>query len=605
MNDPNQPTATAPAGATTGVTTGVTTGETPRDWWKSAVVYQIYPRSFADSDGDGAGDLRGIIGRLDYLQRLGVDVVWLSPIYRSPMDDNGYDISDYQDVDPLFGTLAQLDELVAGAHQRGMKVVMDLVVNHTSSAHAWFEESRSSRDNPKRDWYWWRPPRPGHTGGEPGAEPTNWGSVFSGPGWTWDPVTEEYYLHIFAASQPDLNWENPEVREAVYTMMRWWLDRGIDGFRMDVINHISKNVVPGTPGLLDAEVSTEPGASPYGNQSPHVLNGPRIHEFLREMHREVFEGRPSGLINIGEMPGTSVDHARLYTDPSRGELDMIFQFEHVDLDSGPRGKWDLVPLTLPRVKESLGRWQAGLADVGWNSLYLGNHDQPRSVSRFGSDDPAHRVRSAKALATVLHLHRGTPYVYQGDELGMTNTVFEGVDDFRDIESLNHYRSAVAAGESHEHVMAALRYKSRDNARTPMQWDDSPHAGFTDGEPWLAVNPNHAEINAAAQVGDPRSVFSHYQRLIALRHDEPAVVHGSFGMLLPDDEQVYAFTREHEGTRLLVVANLSSDDAVKPDLTGAGEWSEAELVLADEPGSTATVDVPLGPWEARVYRMAEG
>ena len=356
--------------------TMTTTQETPRDWWKSAVVYQIYPRSFADSNGDGIGDLRGIIGKLDYLHRLGVDVVWLSPIYRSPMDDNGYDISDYQDVDPIFGTLEDLDELIAAVHERGMKLVMDLVVNHTSSAHAWFQESRSSKDNPKRDWYWWRPPRPGHTPGEPGAEPTNWGSVFSGPAWTYDETTGEYYLHIFAPSQPDLNWENPEVRQAVYAMMRWWLDRGVDGFRMDVINHISKVTVPEPPGLLDAEVSTAPGASPYGNQGPYVLNGPRMHEFLQEMHREVFAGRPPGLITIGEMPGTSVEHARLYTDPSRQELDMIFQFEHVDLDSGPHGKWDLVPLTLPMLKESLGRWQAELADVGWNSLYR----QPRPAA---------------------------------------------------------------------------------------------------------------------------------------------------------------------------------------------------------------------------------
>ena len=302
------------------------------------------------------------------------------------------------------------------------------------------------------------------------------------------------------------------------------------------------------------------------------------------------------------MPGSAVEQARLYTDPARKELDMIFQFEHVDLDSGPKGKWDLVPLTVPRIKASLGRWQEGLADVGWNSLYLGNHDQPRSVSRFGSDDPAHRVRSAKALATVLHLHRGTPYVYQGDELGMTNTVFDSVDDFRDIESLNHYRSAVEAGESHDEVMAALRYKSRDNARTPMQWDDSPHAGFTESDPWLPANPNHTEINAAAQVDDPDSVFSHYQRLIALRHDEPAVVHGSFHMLLPDDEQVYAFTRAHAGTELLVVANLSSDDRIKPDLTEAGDWSGAELVLGNVAGSAAS-DVPLGPWEARIYRRS--
>ena len=576
-----------------------------RDWWKSAVVYQIYPRSFADSDGDGVGDLGGIISRLDHLERLGVDVVWLSPIYRSPMDDNGYDISDYQDVDPLFGTLEQLDELISAVHRRGMRLVMDLVVNHTSSEHAWFQESRSSKDDPKRDWYWWRPPRPGHAGGEPGAEPTNWGSVFSGPGWEYDEATGEYYLHIFAPSQPDLNWENPEVREAVYAMMRWWLDRGVDGFRMDVINHISKRVVPGSPGLPEGEVSTAPGASPYGNQSPFVLNGPRIHEFLQEMHREVFADRPAGLIAIGEMPGTSVDHARLYTDPARRELDMIFQFEHVDLDSGPHGKWDLVPLTLPRIKESLGRWQNGLADVGWNSLYLSNHDQPRSVSRFGSDDPAHRVRSAKALATVLHLHRGTPYIYQGEELGMTNTVFSGVDDFRDLESVNHYRAATEAGQQHDEVMAALRYKSRDNARTPMQWDDSPHAGFTDGDPWIPANPNHTEINAAAQVDDPDSVFHHYRRLIALRQEEPVVVHGRFRMLLPEDEQVYAFTRSHEGTELLVVANLSSDDGVKPDLTAAGDWSDAELLLTNVPGSSAGAEAPLGPWEARIHRMVRG
>ncbi len=580
--------------------TMTTTQETPRDWWKSAVVYQIYPRSFADSDGDGIGDLRGIIGRHDYLQRLGVDVVWLSPVYRSPMDDNGYDISDYQDVDPMFGTLEELDELIAAVHERGLKLVMDLVVNHTSSAHAWFQESRSSKDNPKRDWYWWRPPRPGHTPGEPGAEPTNWGSVFSGPAWTYDETTGEYYLHIFAPSQPDLNWENPEVRQAVYAMMRWWLDRGVDGFRMDVINHISKVTVPEPPGLLDAEVSTAPGASPYGNQGPYVLNGPRMHEFLQEMHREVFAGRPPGLITIGEMPGTSVEHARLYTDPSRQELDMIFQFEHVDLDSGPHGQWDLVPLTLPMLKESLGRWQAGLADVGWNSLYLGNHDQPRCVSRFGSDDPAHRVMSAKALATVLHLHRGTPYVYQGDELGMTNTVFDGVDDFRDLESINHYRAAVEAGQDPAAVMAALRYKSRDNARTPMQWDDSPQAGFTTGEPWLAVNPNFKEINAAAQVDDPDSVFAHFQRLIRLRHEEPAVVHGDFTMLLPEHEELYVFTRSFEGTELLVVGNLSSVDGVV--LPGDwSSWADAELVLANVPGSSAPVDAPLLPWEARVYR----
>ncbi|MFN8196648.1 MAG: alpha-glucosidase [Nocardioidaceae bacterium] len=574
--------------------------EVPRDWWKSAVFYQIYPRSFADSDGDGVGDLGGILAHLDHLVALGIDAVWLSPVYASPMDDNGYDISDYQDVDPLFGTLAQLDELVAGLHERGIRLVMDLVVNHTSSAHAWFQESRSSRDNPKRDWFWWRPPRPGHRGGEPGAEPTNWTSAFSGPAWTWDPQTEEYYLHTFAASQPELNWENPEVRQAVFAMMRWWLDRGVDGFRMDVINLISKTVVPGSPGLAEGV----PIGDGFGDQSAQVLNGPRIHEFLQEMHREVFAGRPPGLVTVGEMPGSTVEQARLYTDPARAELDMIFQFEHVDLDSGPLGKWDVVPLTLPRLKESLGRWQEGLAEVGWNSLYLGNHDQPRSVSRFGSDDPVHRVRSAKALATVLHLHRGTPYVFQGDELGMTNAPFASADDFRDVESVNHYRAAVALGVPPEQVLAALRRKSRDNARTPMQWDASEHAGFTTGEPWLPVNPNHVEINAAAQLADPDSVLHHYRRLSDLRHTEPVVAHGSFRMLLREHEQVYAFVRELDGTALLVEANLSGTDGVRPDLSELPDhelWADAEPVLAcsPTPGAPGT---PLGAWDARVHLL---
>ena len=561
------------------------TGCLSSDWWKSAVVYQIYPRSFADGDGDGVGDLAGIEGRLDYLQRLGVDVLWLSPVYRSPMDDNGYDISDYQDVDPLFGSLAELDSLLAAAHARGLKVVMDLVVNHTSDEHAWFAESRSSTDNPRRDWYWWRPPRPGHVGGEPGAEPTNWISVFSGSTWEWDETTGAYYLHLFSPKQPDLNWEHPEVREAVYAMMRWWLDRGVDGFRMDVINLISKR------DLEDAE---------GGNASPAVLNGPRIHEFLQEMHREVFAGRPPGLLNVGEMPGTTVEQAVLYTDPARAELDMIFQFEHVDLDSGPGGKWDLLPLTLVALKASLGRWQAGLADVGWNSLYWGNHDQPRAVSRFGNDAPHHRVRSAKALATVLHLHRGTPYIYQGEELGMTNSEFAGIEDFRDLEALNHHRDAVARGEDPEKVLAALRYKGRDNARAPMHWDASTHAGFTTGEPWLAVNPNHVEINAADQVDDPESVFTHHQRLISLRHDEPTVVHGDFTMLLPEHEQLYVFTRAYAGTQLLVVANLSDDDGVVADVPGG--WAGAELVLANGPVEPGDALV-LGAWEARIYRRS--
>ncbi len=516
------------------------------EWWKSAVVYQVYPRTFADADGDGIGDLPGVRSRLDHLERLGVDVVWLSPVYRSPMDDNGYDISDYFDVDPQFGTLDDLDGLVADLHARGMKLVMDLVVNHTSSAHAWFQEARSSRDSPKRDWYWWRPPRAGHDGGMPGAEPTNWGSAFSGPAWTWDAETGEYYLHLFAPSQPDLNWENPEVREAVYSMMRWWLDRGVDGFRMDVINHISK------AEIVDGEIGGNP---PYGDAGPYVLNGPRVHEHLQEMHREVFAGR-SGLVTIGETPATSVDQARLYTDPSRHEVDMVFQFEHVDLDSGPGGKWDVVPMTVLDLKKSLGRWQEGLADVGWNSLYLGNHDQPRCLSRYGDDSPEHRVASAKALATTLHLHRGTPFVYQGDELGMTNAPLATHDDLRDIESINAHRDLLAAGATSEEAMATIRKKSRDHARTPVPWDD-----------------------ADAQYDDPDSVFHHYRRLVELRHREPVVVHGDFTMLHPDHAQVYAYARRLDGAELVVTANLSST-AAEVDGETFGPWESRVLLDGD-------------------------
>jgi oligo-1,6-glucosidase len=558
-------------------------------WWKTAVVYQIYPRSFADSDGDGIGDLRGIAARLDHLGALGVDVVWLSPVYPSPQDDAGYDISDYEDIDPTFGTLADFDALLAALHERGMKLVMDLVVNHTSDEHPWFVESRASRDSPKRDWYWWRPAREGMAAGTPGAEPTNWGSAFSGPAWDLDTATGEYYLHLFSPKQPDLNWENPDVREAVYAMMRRWLDRGVDGFRMDVINLISKD-----PALHDGTVL--PG-SPYAPALPHVNCGPRIHEFLAEMHREVFAGREDRLLTVGEMPGVTVEEAKLFTDPERAELDMVFQFEHVDLDHGPT-KWDVHPLRLIDLKVSFGRWQAGLAEEGWNSLYWNNHDQPRVVSRFGDDGPW-RERSAKMLGTVLHLHRGTPYVYQGEELGMTNAPFAGIDDFRDIESLNHYAEAIAAGAEPDELLAALRKASRDNARTPMQWDASPNAGFTTGSPWIAVNPNFTEINAAAAADDPDSVLHHYRRLIELRHTEPAVVHGDFTMRMPDDERVYAFTRRHGDVELFVLGNFSGAPADAPE---AVEWADDELLLGNcpAPGSPAEHGT-LQPWEARVYR----
>jgi oligo-1,6-glucosidase len=559
------------------------------DWWKSAVVYQVYPRSFMDSDGDGVGDIPGITSRLGYLQQLGVDVLWLSPVYASPMDDNGYDISDYQAVDPLFGSLADLDELIERAHALGMRLVMDLVVNHTSDEHPWFLESRDP-SSPKRDWYWWRPPREGVAPGTHGAEPTNWESVFSGSAWEYDERSGEYYLHLFSRKQPDLNWENPQVRQAIYAMMRWWIDRGVDGFRMDVINLISKN-----PDLPDG-VPTE--GRPYAPSAEHVMNGPRLNEFLHEMNREVGLSRDR-LLTVGEMPGSTLELAREVTDPARQELDMVFTFEHVGLDEQPGlGKWALAELPLPVLKQNLARWQEGLAEVGWNSLYWDNHDQPRAVSRFGDDSPQHRVASAKTLATVLHLHKGTPYVYQGEELGMTNSYYTDIDQYRDIEALSYHRDALRMGVPVEKVLESLAAKGRDNARTPMQWDDSDHAGFTTGTPWLPANPNKDTINAAAATADPGSVFHHYRRLVELRHRHPVVVHGRFELLLPDHPQLWVLTRTLDEDTVVVVANCSSEPAtvapgVVPDLEGA------RLLLATHEPAAGW---DLGPWESRVYEL---
>jgi len=564
----------------------------PADWWKPAVVYQIYPRSFADSNGDGIGDIPGITARLDHLEQLGVDVVWLSPVYASPMDDNGYDISDYRSVDPTFGTLEDLEELFDACHRRGIKVVMDLVVNHTSDEHPWFIESRDPA-SPKRDWFWWRPAREGLEPGTDGAEPNNWESTFSGSAWEYDGRSGEYYLHLFSRKQPDLNWENPEVRAAVHDLMRWWVDRGVDGFRMDVINVISKD-----PALPDGEARE---GSRFASAERSVANGPRLHEFLQEMNREVGLSERQ-LLTVGEMPGSTIEVAREATDPANDELNMVFTFEHVWLDQEPGGgKWALAELPLPVLKGNLDRWQRGLAETGWNSLYWDNHDQPRAVSRFGDDSPEHRVSSAKTLATVLHLHRGTPYVYQGEELGMTNAGFTDIADYRDIEALNYHRDAVARGVQSQSVLESLAAKGRDNARTPMQWDDSEHAGFTAGEPWLPANPNKAEINAAAALADPDSVFHHYRRLIALRHEHPVVVDGRFELLLPDDPQVWAFTRTLDGEVWLVLANFSSAGATVgasavPDLAGS------EVVLATHPDRTG---LDLLPWESRIHLLRDG
>ncbi|MFO7691182.1 MAG: alpha-glucosidase [Cryobacterium sp.] len=557
-------------------------------WWTRAVVYQVYPRSFADSDGDGIGDLDGIRSRLDHLADLGVDAIWLSPVYPSPQHDNGYDITDYQNIDPVFGSLAEFDALLAAAHERGIKIVMDLVVNHTSDEHDWFAESRSSLDNPKRDWYWWR------EAPADGTPPNAWRSAFSGPAWTLDPATNQYYLHLFARQQPDLNWENPEVREAVYDMMNWWLDRGVDGFRMDVINLIAKRLdaIDGVDGVVDV---------------PAFSMGPQIHEYLQEMHRAVFAERTGELLTVGEMPGVSVADAALFTDPARAEVDMIFQFEHVSLDQGA-GKFDPLPRNLPALKANLARWQHGLAATGWNSLYLNNHDQPRLVSRFGNDTEF-RYESATLWALVLHLHRGTPFIYQGEEIGMTNVRFDRIEQYRDIESLNHYREAVEHfDQSPATVLAGVHQMGRDNARTPMQWNDSAHAGFTTGTPWIEANPNFGSINVAADAAAESSVFRFYQRLIALRHASSTVALGDFTLLAAEHPALYAFTRTHGDDTLLVLANASDaaldwKNAGLPEAVTAAV-PEAELLLGNRitASGTPSSETALTPWEARLYRL---
>ncbi len=562
-------------------------------WWRSAVVYQIYPRSFADSDGDGIGDLRGVLSHLDHLEALGVDVLWLSPVFASPQDDNGYDISDYYAVDPLFGTLADVDELIAGLHARGMKLVMDLVVNHTSDEHAWFTESRDPASD-KRDWYWWRPAREGFEPGSEGAEPTNWGSFFGGSAWQFDEASGQYYLHLFSRKQPDLNWENPDVRAAVYAMMNWWVDRGVDGFRMDVINLISK-----TLPLADGELT--PGF-PYSQEITRVANGPRLTEFLEEMNVAVGITERQ-LFTVGEMLASTPAHAREYTSQFHPRLGMVFTFEHMSLDQEPgANKFALKKLHLPDLKRNLALWQDGLADEGWNSLYWENHDQPRVISRFGDDSPRHRVACAKAWATVLHLHRGTPYVYQGEEIGMINAGFSTIEQYADIEAKGWHAMATAAGTPLEAILAGLGVKGRDNARTPMPWSAGPGGGFTTGTPWLPLNADAEVINVDAAVAEPDGVWQHYRELIRLRHELEVVRKGRFELLLPDDEKLWVFTRSLAEEVLLVVANMTSELAGLPmaELPGL---EDAEVVLG---ASAASSDVQtLQPWEARVYRLASG
>lgn len=555
-----------------------------RAFWKEAVVYQIYPRSFKDSDGDGIGDLQGIISKLDYLKELGVDVIWLSPVYKSPNDDNGYDISDYQAIMDEFGTLADWEQLLAGLHERGMKLIMDLVVNHTSDEHPWFIASRASKDSPYRNYYWWRP-------GRDGREPNNWSSVFGGSAWGHSEETGEYYLHLFSRRQPDLNWENPELRDEIYRMMKWWLDKGIDGFRMDVINFISK--VPELPHA---------GHEQYAWGGDYFMNGPRIHEFLQEMNEKVLSRYD--IMTVGEMPGATTDQAALYTDEDRRELNMVFTFEHMDIDSGWGGKWDVQPWRLTDLKKVLNRWQIGLQGKGWNSLYMSNHDQPRMVSRFGSET-AHRVVSAKMLATLLHTMQGTPYIYQGEEIGMTNVRFASIDEYRDIETLNMYRERVTQwGQEPAQVMASIYAKGRDNARTPFQWDDSANAGFTSGTPWLGVNPNYREINAEQARNDPDSVFHYYRKLLKLRKKYPIMPYGEFISLLDEHEQIYAYLRRLGEEHWLVFMNFYDGQAEfnMPPHIG---YNRHELIISNyEVDSYQAIDrVLLRPYEARVYRLS--
>ncbi len=559
-----------------------------KTWWKESVVYQIYPRSFYDSNGDGVGDLRGIIQKLDYLKELGVDVVWLSPVYKSPNDDNGYDISNYQDIMTEFGTLADWEELLSEMHKRGIKLVMDLVVNHTSDEHPWFQEARKSKDNPYRDYYIWRPPRDGH-------EPNNWVSYFSGSAWQYDETTGEYYLHLFTKKQPDLNWENPRVREEVYKMMEWWLQKGIDGFRMDVINLISK-----VPGLPDAPVTS---SDRYQWGCKYFVNGPRLMEFLTEMKQRVLS--KYDILTVGETPSVTTQDAIMIANEETGALTMVFQFEHMGIDSatGGESRRDVATWKLSDLKTIMTRWQEDLEGRAWNSIYLANHDQPRAVSRFGNDHEF-RVESAKLLATFTHMLQGTPYVYQGEEIGMTNVAFDSIDDYRDVETLNMYKEVVGEkGGDPQQTLKVIHAKGRDNARTPMQWDASEQAGFTQGTPWIKVNQNYREINAAQALKDPDSIFYYYQKLIRLRKENPVIVYGRYNLILAEHEQIYAFTRTLEDDRLLVILNFSKESPVF-DLPENIRHQNAELLISNYPadGSNDIHHITLRPYEARVYRL---
>lgn len=540
-----------------------------RHWWQETVVYQIYPRSFQDTNGDGIGDLAGIISRLDYLQKLGIGAIWLSPVYQSPDDDNGYDISDYQAIMQEFGTMTEMEQLIQAAKQRGIRIILDLVVNHTSDEHRWFIEARKSKDNPYRDFYIWRDP-------VQDTYPNNLKSIFSGPAWQYDETTQQYYLHLFSKKQPDLNWENPAVRQAVYDMMNFWIDKGIGGFRMDVIDLIGK--VP------DEEITG---------------NGPKLHDYLQEMNQETFGGKD--LLTVGETWGATPEIAKLYSDPAREELSMVFQFEHIGLDEvAGQSKWVSRPLQIKELKEVFSKWQTELGDHGWNSLFWNNHDLPRIVSRWGNDADYHE-KSAKLLAILLHCMKGTPYIYQGEEIGMTNHVVTDITEVEDIESRNMYTEQLAAGQSKETLLAAINQKGRDNGRTPMQWDASPNAGFTTGTPWLAVVPNYLKINVAQALRDPQSIFYTYQKLIQLRKEQPIMVWGEYKLLTETADEVFSYLRTHEDKRWLIVTNFSDE----PQSFTYPKGTLGKVII-----SNFTTDIPreriiqLEPWDAFVVELGE-
>lgn len=554
-------------------------------WWKEAVVYQIYPRSFMDSNGDGIGDLKGIMSKLDYLKDLGVDVIWLCPIYKSPNDDNGYDISDYYDIMSEFGTMEDFDQLLEETHARGMKLIMDLVVNHTSDEHPWFIESRSSKDNPKRDYYIWK-------SGKNGQPPNNWESFFSGSTWQFDETTGEYYLHLFSKKQPDLNWNNPEVEQVIHKMVKWWLDKGIDGFRVDAINHIGK-----AEGFPD---DPHPEDKNHNTGYPLFANLPQVHQVLQKLNKEVLSHYD--IMTVGETSGVGPKDALLYVGEDRNEFNMVFQFEHMSIDSGDEGKWGVHPWNLLDLKQIMSKWQTELYGKGWNALYFNNHDAPRAISRFGNDQ-TYWGESAKLLATYVHTLCGTPYVYQGEEIGMTNVAFDSIDDYRDVEILNFYQEKVVEqGQDPEDIMRRIYHKGRDNSRTPMQWDASNQAGFTTGMPWIQVNKNYKKINVASQVNDPESIFNYYKKLIQLRKQHDVIVYGDYHLLLEDHPEIYAYVRTFGNENLLVILNFFGKTPTFK-LPEKLKLTDPELLISNYSVVYNDLqEVKLRPYEARVYRF---